>query len=164
MEVCMPLKFNIRHLEPNNLSLNGELPVSELEIEQLDEVIHTRQPLIYDLEVQKLENAVLVQGSLRLNLDCECVRCLKPFRQQLALDNWACHLPLQGEDKVQVSNDTVDLTPYIREDIVLSLPRHPLCEPECKGLASPNKGLALGGLQKEQPPSSAWAVLNKLKL
>ena len=160
----MSLKFNIRHLEQKNLVLKGELPVSELEIERLDEVIHPHQPVAYDLEVQKLENAILVQGSLRLTLECECVRCLKPFHQQLALENWACHLPLQGEDKVQVVSDTVDLTPYIREDIVLALPQHPLCEPECKGLPAPHKGLALGGLGKEQPPSSAWAELNKLKL
>ena len=160
----MPLKFNIRHLEQKNVSLKGELATSELEIEQLDEVIHTRQPLFYDLEVQKLENALLVQGSLRLNLECECVRCLKVFRHQLALDAWACHLPLQGEDKVQMINDMVDLTPYIREDIVLSLPQHPLCEPECKGLQSPLKGLASGGLEKQKPPPSAWAELNKLKL
>ena len=159
----MPLKFNIRHLEQKNLSLKGELPVSELGIEQLDEVIHAHQPLFYDLEVQKLDNAVLVQGSLRLNLECECVRCLKPFRQQLTLDDWASHLPLEGEDKAEVVNDTVDLTPYIREDIVLSLPQQPLCEPECKGLQTPSKGMALGG-SKKQSPSSAWSELNKLKL
>jgi len=160
----MPLKFNIRHLEQKNLSLKGELPVSELGIEQLDEVIHPHQPLFYDLEVQKLDNAVLVQGSLGLNLECECVRCLKPFRQQLTLDDWASHLPLEGEDKAEVVNDTVDLTPYIREDIVLSLPQHPLCEPECKGLPSPHKGLVSGGLEQLKPPSSAWSELNKLKL
>jgi len=63
-----------------------------------------------------------------------------------------------------VVNDSIDLTPYIREDIVLSFPQQPLCEPECKGLQSPFKDLALGGLEKKESPSSAWTELNKLKL
>jgi uncharacterized protein len=158
------LKFNIRHLEERNLSLKGDLEVSALDLESLDELIHVEKPLAYDLEVQELDHAVLVHGTLRLEVGCECARCLKLFKYELALENWACHLPLQGDDKVEMVNDCIDLTPYIREDIVLSFPQHPLCEPECKGLQSPLNNLALGGLEKTESPSSAWAELNKLKL
>jgi len=160
----MPVKFNVRHLEQKNLLLQGEIPVSELEIERLDELIHANQPVHYNLEVQKLDNAVLAQGSLRLKLTCECARCLKPFTQDLVFENWAAHLPLEGEEKAEVVNDVVDLTPYIREDIVLSLPQQPLCEPECKGLQSPSKDFVAGGLGNQPAPSSAWSELNKLKL
>jgi uncharacterized protein len=160
----MSLKFNIRHLEQRDLSLSGHLPVSELDLEKVDELIHAQQPLEYDLEVQKLDNSILVHGSLRLMLDCECARCLKPFSKELLLQNWTCHLPLQGEENVQVINDLVDLTPYIREDIVLAFPQHPLCELECKGLPGPRKGLAPKDIEKKELPSPAWAELNKLKL
>jgi len=160
----MSLKFNIRHLEQHNLTLNGELAPADLELESLDELIHFREPLYYDLELQKLENAVLAQGALRLVLHCECARCLKPFERALALDHWACHLPLKGDEKVDVVNDLVDLTSFIREDIVLSLPQQPLCQPECKGLQNASKKLASGGLEKKDSTSSAWAELNKLKL
>ena len=159
----MSLKFNIRHLEQRNLSLKGELPPSELGLENLDELVHAEEPLSYDIELQRLDDAVLAQGSLRLRLRCECARCLKSYADELTLPNWTCHLPLKGEEKVEVVNDSVDLTPFIREDIVLSLPQHPLCEPECKGLPSPQKGLATGELEKKVS-SSAWAELNKLKL
>jgi uncharacterized protein len=73
---------------------------------------------------------------------------------------------LEGEDKVLVSNDCVDLTPYVREDIVLAFPQHPLCEPECRGLqaASPNGGRASSGENITGDLSPAWAELNKLKL
>ena len=160
----MSLKINIRHLEERNLSLKGDLEVAALDLDTLDELIHVEKPLVYNLEVQELEDAILAHGTLQLGLRCECARCLKPFKYELLLDNWACHLPLKGEDKVQMINDSIDLTPYIREDIVLSLPQHPLCEPECKGLQSPLKNLVPSGLEKEQLPSSAWAELNKLKL
>ena len=73
-------------------------------------------------------------GSLTLTLDCECVRCLKTFEHELKLTDWALHLPLEGEEKVPVENDCVDLTPFVREDILLEFPQHPLCKPDCRGL------------------------------
>ena len=161
----MPLTFNIRHLEDKNLLLEGELPVEDLDLAEVDELIHVSRPLRYRLQVQKLDNGILVQGSLDLPLRCECARCLKPFNQRLVLDPWACHLPLQGEEKAVVVNDCIDLTPYIREDTLLSFPQHPLCEPECKGLPVPGNEQKLPGAKREvESSSTAWAELNKLKL
>src|SRR5262245_47761800 len=156
----MALLFNLRHLEEKNLRLKGELTASELEVGALDEMIHADRPLTYDLEIQQLDQSVLVQGSLALTLDCECVRCLKPFKLPLKLDHWACHIPLDGEDKAVLVNDCVDLTPYIREDIVLAFPQHPLCKPECSGLASiqqqSEKGP--GKVGKSEATSPTWAA------
>src|SRR5690242_14652157 len=140
--MSMPVLVNLRHLEPHNVCLEGELPVAELDIGTGDDVIRVVQPLQYELEVQKLEAGLLVQGRLRLALDCECVRCLKPFRRQLNLDPWTLHLPLEGEEAVVVTNDCVDLTPHLREDILLEFPQHPLCEPECRGLPQSTVGKA----------------------
>ena len=169
----MPLKFNLRHLEQKNLSLRGELSPAELDLENIDELIQIQNPLKYDLEVQKLDDAVLVQGALSLKLSCECARCLKPYEHEIFLENWASHLALKGDESVEVANDLVDLTPYIREDILLSFPQHPLCEPECKGLRGADKGLAQAGLGESpagraarsdgNATSSTWAELNKLK-
>jgi len=162
----MALICNIRHLEEKNLHLKGELPSADLELEAIDEMIHVNSPVTYHLEAQQLDQSVLVQGSLALTLDCECVRCLKPFKMPLKLDHWACHLALEGEEKAEVVNDCVDLTPYIREDIVLAFPQHPLCKPECSGLASiqqqPEK--RPGVADKPEAASSTWAALDKLKL
>jgi uncharacterized protein len=162
----MPLSVNLCHLEAHNIRLEGSLPVAELDIDPRDEVIQIHHPLEHDLEVQKLEEGILVQGQLSLVLECECVRCLKPFQYHLKLDHWTCHLPLQGEDCVTVINDCVDLTPYVREDILLEFPRHPLCNQECRGLP----GTAIGksrnasGTGKTEVSSPVWAELNKLKL
>ena len=162
----MPLVVNLRHLEADNIRLKGSLPVEELEIDTHDEVIQVRHPLEHDLEVQELEDSLLVQGRLHLVLECQCVRCLKPFQYHLALEHWACHLPLQGEDCAVVVNDCVDLTPYVREDILLEFPRHPVCDPECRGLPKTSIGKArnTSGTGKTDVGSPAWAELNKLKL
>jgi uncharacterized protein len=162
----MPLIFNLRHLEEKNLHLKGQLPVKDLDVENLDELVHAREALSYDLEIQKLEQAVLIQGTLELTLHCECARCLKPYKHPLKLEHWTCHLPLEGEDSVSVTNDCVDLTPYIREDIVLAFPQHPLCRPDCGGLASTQRKAenSPGTAAKPNPASAAWAALDKLKL
>ena len=158
----MSLKVNLRHLEDHGIRLKGELPVAELDLGVNDELIRTEKPLRYDLSVELLHDAVLATGSLALPLECECGRCLKKFKTELKLTGWAAHLPLEGEDKVSVENDCVDLTPFVREDILLSFPQHPLCKPECAGLkrkTSANKAEAA-----EKPALDVWAELNKLKI
>jgi len=161
----MPLLINLRQLETKSLALRGVLTADDLEIGALDELIRAHQPLAYDLEAQQLDNAVLVQGTLRQPLECECVRCLKPFSYVLTLENWACHLPLAGEDKVPIDGDCVDLTPYIREDILLAFPQHPLCDSKCVGLTGVRKNRDKEpGEGEAGKPSAAWAALNQLKL
>ena len=162
----MPLLVNLRHLDAHNLRLQGELPVQALDIDTRDEMIQMDQPLQHDLEVQKLSDSLLVQGRLRLVLECKCVRCLKPFQYPLEIKDWTCHLPLQGEERVVVTNDCVDLTPYVREDILLAFPQHPLCKPDCGGLpkTSAGRGKQTGKNGESEPVPSAWAALDKLKL
>ena len=161
----MSLQVNLRHLEAHPVHLEGELAPGELDIDTRDEVIQLGGPLEYDLEVQKLEGGLLVQGRLALRLKCQCVRCLKKFEYELSLDPWTSHLPLQGEDAVQVVNDCVDLTPTVREDILLEFPQHPLCDTNCSGLrnASIGKPKTLSNIGPTDGGSPAWKELNKLK-
>jgi uncharacterized protein len=156
------LKFNLRHLEEGEIHLQGELPVAELDFGVTDEMVRAEKPLRYDLQVELLDDSLLVTGSLRLTLDCECVRCLKAFKYELQLDDWTVHLPLEGEGKVSVNNDCVDLTPFVREDTLLEFPQHPLCQPDCVGLSKKIK--ASEAENKEDPKPLVWVELDKLKL
>ena len=161
----MPLRFNLRHLEEKNLHLSGELPPSDLDAEGFDELITIRKPLEYDLSLERLSESVLVQGRLAAVLECECARCLKKFEKMVRVDPWIADLPLVGEENVAVENDCVDLTPLIREDILLAFPQHPLCENECSGLPKAPQKLAQNGsgAHPNGAGSSPWAELNKLK-
>lgn len=158
----MPLTFNLRHLDTKELHLTGELSAKELEIETSeDDVVHPGSPVKYDLNLQKLDDAILVRGEVLFSIDCDCVRCLKSFKQKLDLRDWTALLPLEGEEKIEVNNDSVDLTPYLREDILLALPQHPLCRPDCGGLPKNQTGEAK---KPESSGENRWAELNKLKL
>jgi|ERR1043166_1154338 uncharacterized protein len=156
----MALSINIWQLEQKSeMELRGSLAAQDLGLENVDELIQVAEPIRYDLEAQKMDKAILVEGDVHLTLACECARCLKPFQNHLDLD-WVCHLPLEGEDKVEVINDVVDLTPHLCEDILLAFPQRPLCEKECAGL--PNQAAKTSGTGDETG-SSPWAELNKLK-
>ncbi len=158
----MSLKINLRHLEEDGLHLKGELSPAELDLGVSDELIHAERPLRYNLTVELLHDAVLATGSLTLPLDCECSRCLKKFKTELKLTGWAVHLPLEGEDKVSVENDCVDLTPCVREDMLLNFPQHPLCKPDCAGLKK--KTSASKAEAGDKPVAAVWAELDKLKI
>ncbi len=162
----MPLKVNLRHLEDHPVQLQGELSLEELDIDTLDEVIQTFEPLKYEVEVERVENGLLVSGRLSMNLLCECVRCLTRFVCPVELPDWTAHIPLEGEDAAPVVNDMIDLTPVVREDILLDFPQHPLCNPNCGGLPDTRNGNAPGqaGTGQLESGSPAWAELNKLKL
>ena len=158
----MSLKINLRHLEEDGIHLNGELSLAELDLGVNDDLIHAEKPLRYDLNVELLHDAVLATGSLTLPLECECGRCLKKFKTDLKVADWAVHLPLEGDDKVSVENDCVDLTPFVREDMLLNFPQHPLCKPGCTGLKKKNPARSAEDDVSSKP--DAWAELDKLKI
>jgi len=162
----MPLVVNIRHLELKPVVLQGELPVEELDLNGVDDLIHVALPLTYKLEAELMGRSILVQGRLHLPLECDCVRCLTRFEDAVDLPHWACHLPLEGEEQVAVVNDCVDLTPWVREDTLLAFPQHPLCKPDCSELpqAPPSRPRQSSGASQTGRVPSAWAVLDQLKL
>jgi uncharacterized protein len=160
-----PLTINLRHLVTNDLHLQGEIPAEDLGLTQLDKLIQVPGPVAYDLEVQKMDEGLLVLGRITVQLQCECGRCLKSFPLTLDLKDFALQLPLEGEEAVVVEGDFVDLTPRLREDIVLAFPQHPLCEPGCAGLRKPPPPSDEAQPGQESPKtSSVWAALNELKL
>jgi len=161
----MPILVNLIQLQECNAHIRGELPVSDLDLGFEDEVVRFAQPLKYRLEVQLLDDALLLTGDLELPVTCECVRCLKPIPEVIRLRNWACHIPMEGEERPAIVRDSVDLTPYIREDMVLALPTHPVCRDDCPGLTAKTKhSLRTAAGSKAEGVSSPWDELNKLKL
>ena len=161
----MRLEVNVRHVEHVPVRLRGKLEIGALDLDPRDDLVQFRGPLSYSLEVERLGEGLVIQGKLELPLHCTCVRCLRPFERTLVLDPWACHLPLSGEGAAIVSQDVVDLTPSVREDILLALPQHPLCESECRGLSSEPRGKVPRAVPDgpKEPDASVWAELDKLK-
>ena len=72
-----------------------------------------------------------------------CVRCLESFPFDIEVKDFAVHTELTGPE-------VVDLTPFMREDILLNLPPYPHCDRE-GGRVCP----APEGLKKRKTPASS---------
>ncbi len=160
----MSLTVSLKTLRDRRVHLQGELTAEEMDLPPNDELVRLTQSVHFDFEATATGSEILLEGEVWTVADCECARCLKPVQVEVELNPWLAMLPLEGEDAVSVLDDTVDLTPFLREDILLAFPQHPLCKPECKGLTFVDKSPAK---QPEKPTSegsaSAWSALNKLK-
>lgn len=161
----MPVLVNLRHLEDGPIRLSGQVPLEELDLEGLDEVLRAAGGLEYDVTVERLAAGLLAAGEVRMGFEADCVRCLRVFSLEVRIGDWQVLLELEGEEAVLVKEDCVDLTPRMREDILLALPQHPLCDPGCGGLpqaSASQAGSSTGSSLRDA--SSAWDALNKLKL
>ena len=163
----MPLLLNIETLAKGAVPLRGELAVDELQMESLDELIKIGGPLEYDLTAKRAGDNISLQGRMGMRLKCECARCLQQFEYRVELPDWSCFLPLSGEEKIELINDSADLTPYLREDTFLAFPQHPLCESGCDespqaGVDGKPPGIKLASGKHSE--ASAWAELDQLNL
>ena len=159
----MSLKVNLRLLEKESIQLDGDILGSELAPDFHDELMRLSHPVEYELTVDRQSESLLVIGSLRTHVDCECSRCLKSFVLPVQLDEFSVLALLEGEDALPVDGDFADLTPSVREDILLSLPTNPLCGPDCRGLKPKGQSRELQ-VREQAEPNSAWSALDNLKL
>jgi len=164
----MPLLLNIETLANGPVELKGELSPEELEMETLDELVEANEPLGYDLTAERTGDNVLLRGSIRIRLQCECARCLRSFGHCIELPDWNCLLPLAGAEKIELTDVSADLTPYLREDTFLAFPQHPLCEPGCgktpKRTGGGGKPLKIREASVEPGEASVWSKLDNLNL
>ncbi|HDQ74048.1 MAG TPA: DUF177 domain-containing protein [Chloroflexi bacterium] len=87
----------------------------------------------------RVENGLLVQGSLESQLGLACVRCLEsvvlPFSFELEETFRLPGASPKPDILYQVDEDGwLNLTPLLREYAWVAIPMKPLCSPNCQGL------------------------------
>jgi DUF177 domain-containing protein len=151
------MKVHLRQIHADGLHLEGEedCPIPDLATED----VRCTGPLRYALDLGISEGALWATGSLAQPVELQCVRCLEPFPFEIEAKAFSIHHDLTGPE-------LIDLTPYLREDILLNLPPHPHCDREggrvCPASTRADAGTpAPGGTEKRRPD---WSALDKLKL
>jgi uncharacterized protein len=151
------MKIHLRHIHADGLHLEGE---EECLIPDLAaEEVRCKGPLRYALDLGISEGALWATGSLAQPVELTCVRCLEPFPFDIEAKAFSIHVDLTGPE-------LIDLTPYMREDILLNLPAHPHCDREggreCPAANAPaSENVVSEAVPKAQPD---WSALDKLKL
>ena len=73
---------------------------------------------------------------------------------EIQVPAFAVHMDLPGPE-------TVDLTPFMREDLLLNLPAHPRCDRDAGRVCKPK---LIETAPRDAPRKSDWSALDKLKM
>ena len=153
------MKVNLDQIPPEGLRLEGEEDCLIPELES--EGVCCTGPMQYKIDIGVAEGSIWANGSLKQPVELTCVACLEKFVHEIKVPAFAIHTELRGPE-------TVDLSPLMREDILLNLPAHPRCDSqdgrECKAT------ITRADTSREDRESRAakrehdWSELDKLKL
>ena len=148
------IRVNVKHIAEEGLSITGNLPPSIFGIGENDR-LNSPNPLAYELIAFPTAHDILVRGTLRTTLRCRCDRCLRYYDH-----------PVENSDVClfyeEVTDDFLDLTEDVREDILLGFPQKCLCIPDCRGLC-PECGHNLNVRECDcQAPASTPSTFDKL--
>ena len=146
------MKVHLKQIPPEGLHLEGdeECPILELEAAG----IRCIGPLHYSIDLGVTSGALWASGSLSQAVELRCVACLEKFVHEIQVSAFALHTELSGPEMV-------DLTPFMREDLLLNLPAHPHCDRDAGRTCKPKQIEASDQGAKRK---SDWSALDKLKL
>src|SRR6058998_160157 len=103
--------------------------------------ITLREPVAVRGRLQSIgEGRFYWQGTARAVVQGECRRCLTPVATPLQLEIGALFTQdpdaLDDPDSYPVAPDAteIDVTPAVREELLLAAPRYVLCREDCKGM------------------------------
>jgi uncharacterized metal-binding protein YceD (DUF177 family) len=145
------MKIHLKQIPAHGLHLEGEepCPIEELKTEN----VRCAGPLQYKLDLGLSGDSLWVNGELRQPVEMQCVSCLEKFTGVIEVPAFAVHHELVGPE-------TVDLSPFIREDILLNLPAHPHCDRDGKRVCK----ATVPEPPAEDKRKPDWSPLDKLKL
>ena len=146
------MKVHLKQIPAQGLHLEGEedCPIKEMEAEG----IRCAGRLHYDIDLGVAGGTLWASGSLSQPVELRCVSCLENFVHEIQVPTFAVHTELRGPE-------TVDVTPFMREDLLLNLPAHPRCDKDGDRVC---KAKNLEGADRDIQRKPDWSALDKLKL
>ena len=146
------MKIHLKQIPPQGLHLDGDgdCPLHDLEAEG----IRCAGRLHYTIDLGVAGGALWARGSLSQPVELSCVSCLEKFVHEIQVPGFAVHTELQGPE-------TVDLTPFMREDLLLNLPAHPRCDRDGNRICNAKQPETA---EQDTKRKSDWSALDKLKL
>jgi uncharacterized protein len=135
--------------------IRDSVPAAELEIDE--PTVRATAPAEVDLTARRLGSEILIQGKVDVTLQAQCGRCAEWIPWPVHLEEFATSLAVTTEQPI-------DLTPFLREDILLALPVVTCCD-----LDAENRCVQSGRrhpVKKKAPVTlheNVWQALDKLK-
>jgi uncharacterized metal-binding protein YceD (DUF177 family) len=149
------MKVHVLQIPEEGMHCEGEEPSDILELDS--ERARATSPIAYALDVGLSDGGLFATGTLSVGIECQCVRCLEKFARALTVEDFACQVQLEGREMV-------DLTEYLREDILLTLPAHPHCDWNGEKVCKAQFRDAPSEAEPLDDSRDAWKGLDQLKL
>jgi len=131
-----PLQINVGFLlnQPIGTSRDIHFDLAELSLSS-DLEVKDFNGLV---RITRTPQGMLVQGDFNSMIQLECVRCLEESPQPLSVEFselYAFKSKSATESNLILPEDgKINLTPLVREYMLLEIPISPLCKPDCLGL------------------------------
>ena len=145
---------HLRQIPPEGKHLEGEEDASCLDLGDIG--AKPVGPVRYALDVGLSGGGVFATGRVAVPVEMTCVACLQPFVYEAKVEPFAAQAQVDGREQV-------DLTPAVREELLLALPNHPRCD-LTSGHSCPYQRPDASGEGPQKSTESAWDQLDKLKL
>ncbi len=163
------LRVDLRELAQGPVDTRGELGQADPMLDGLD--VALAGPVVVTGRLQATgEGRFYWHGTLRTVVTGECRRCLAPVTADVTAD---AHALFTQDPEAQEDPDSypltpdatdIDLTPAVREEVLLAVPRFLLCREDCRGLC-PRCGQDLNAGPCGCAPAAdpRWQALESLK-
>ena len=95
-----------------------------------DDVVH------FDLTVQSIEDGIIVRGPVHGRFHASCKRCLVEISDTFSFEAAEVYRPPRDvwEEGYVVADEKIDLGYLVRDNVLIELPRDPVCREDCAGL------------------------------
>jgi uncharacterized protein len=131
-----PLRLNVGFVVAQSAGFSRDFPFDVTQISIPPDL--RLNSLIGLVRATRTPQGILLQADFHTQIDLECVRCLTDFQQTLAFNFTELYAFLQryvtDSGLLMPETGIIDLTPVLRELVLLEIPISPLCRPDCKGL------------------------------
>jgi uncharacterized protein len=164
------LRVDVRELDHGRaVEIRGELTQGDPALEGTE--ITLQKPVTVGGRLQSIgEGRFYYHGTAQTVVPGECRRCLTPVTTPLELEIGALFTQerdaIDDPDAYPVAPDAteIDVTPAVREELVLAVPRYVLCRDDCKGLCPQcGKDLNAGPCDCAPATDARWLPLQALK-
>jgi uncharacterized metal-binding protein YceD (DUF177 family) len=146
------VKIHLNQIPPEGLHLDGEedCPLGDIATPE----IRCVGPMRYDVDLGISDGALWANGTIAQTVELGCVACLEKFEYEIKVPAFALHTELHGPENI-------DITPFLREDILLNLPPYPHCDRDGGRVCKAAKVETSGDAGTVKPD---WSALDKLKI
>ncbi len=140
------MKIDVRNIPPEGLFREENIPPEELDPET--ELVSLSGPAAVKARIFRIGDILDINVAVSAVLELSCSRCLCDYSLPLAK-------AFRFDHRIESGEEEADLTPYIRDELMVDYPVKPLCNDNCKGLcrgcgADLNKGGCSCGATKEK--------------